>query len=104
MRIYLVFDLINVNDTLSLRVLNFADSTKSGLPKFESHTFQQMNRFLYWRSQGLIQSVFDSGIPISGSLTWACRNIILSKTESTIKRNPSFLSNQQHNVNIITRK
>ena len=104
MRIYLVFDLINVNGTLSLRVLNFADSTKSGLPKFESHTFQQMNRFLYWRSQGFTQSVFDSGIPISGSLTWTCRNIILSKTESTIKRNSSFLSNQQHNVNIITRK
>ena len=104
MRIYLVFDLINVNGTLSLRVLNFADSTKSGLPKFESHTFQQMNKFLYWRSQGFIQSVFDSGIPISGSLTWTCRNIILSKTESTIKRNSSFLSNQQHNVNIITRK
>ena len=104
MRIYLVFDLINVNGTLSLRVLNFADSTKSGLPKFESHTFQQMNRFLYWRRQGFIQSVFDSGIPISGSLTWTCRNIILSKTESTIKRNSSFLSNQQHNVNIITRK
>ena len=91
MRIYLVFDLINVNDTLSLRVLIFADSTKSGLPKFESHIFQQMNVFLYWRSQGLIQSVFDRGIPISGSLTWA--NIILSKTETIIKRNSSFLSN-----------
>ena len=90
MRIYLVFDLINVNDTLSLRVLNFADSTKSGLPKFESHTFQQMNVFLHWRGQGLIQSVFDRGIPISGSLTWACPNIILSKTETIIKSNSSF--------------
>ena len=33
-------------------------------PEFESHTFQQMNGFLYWRSQGLIQTVFNIGIPM----------------------------------------
>ena len=33
-------------------------------PKFESHTFQHMNGFLYWRSQGLIQAIFDIGMPM----------------------------------------
>ena len=43
----------------------------------------------------LIQVVFDIGIPILGTLV---------KTETTIKPNSSILANQQHNVNILTRK
>ena len=31
--------------------------------------------------QGLIQAAFDSGIPILGTLIWACPNLILSKTK-----------------------
>ena len=54
--------------------------------------------------QRLIQVVFDIGIPILGTLIWACPNLISSKNETTIKSNSSFLSNQQHNVNTITRK
>ena len=41
--------------------------------------------------QGLIQAVFNIGIPILGKLIWACPNLILSKTKTTIKRNSSFL-------------
>ena len=41
--------------------------------------------------QGLMQAVFDSGIPILGTLIWACPNLILSKTETAIKQNSSFL-------------
>ena len=33
-------------------------------PNFKSHTFQQMNGFLYWRIQGLIRSVFDISMPM----------------------------------------
>ena len=40
--------------------------------------------------QGLIQAVFDIGIPILGTLIWVCQNTILSKTEITIKHNSSF--------------
>ena len=40
--------------------------------------------------QGLIQAVFDIGIPILGTLIWVCPNLILSKTETTIKHNSSF--------------
>ena len=53
---------------------------------------------------GLIEAVFNIGIPILGTLTWACPNLIFSKTETTVKHNSSFLSNQQRNVNITTRK
>ena len=42
--------------------------------------------------QGLIQAVFDIGIPILGRLIWACPNLILSKTEATIKCNSSCLT------------
>ena len=42
-------------------------------------------------SQGLIQAIFDIGIPILGALIWACRNLILRKTKTTIKRNSSLL-------------
>ena len=41
--------------------------------------------------QGLIQAVFDIGIPILGTLIWACPNLMLSKTEATVKHNFSFL-------------
>ena len=43
------------------------------------------------KSQGLIQAAFDFGIPILGTLIWACPNLILSKAETTIKCNSSFL-------------
>ena len=36
------------------------------------------------------KGVFDIGIPILGVLIWACPNLILNKTETTIKRNFSF--------------
>ena len=39
--------------------------------------------------QGLIQAVFDIGIPILGTLTWACPNLILSETGTIIKYNSS---------------
>ena len=41
--------------------------------------------------QGLIQAIFDIVIPILGTLIWVCRNLILRKTETTIKCNSSFL-------------
>ena len=40
--------------------------------------------------QGLIQAVFDVGIPILGTLIWECPNLILNKNETTIKRNSTF--------------
>ena len=43
---------------------------------------------MFW--QGLIQAVFDIGIPILGTLIWLCPNLILSKIETTVKRNSSF--------------
>ena len=52
-------------------------------------------------TRGSIQAVFDIGIPILGTVIWVCLNLILSETETTIKHNSSFLSNQQHDVNII---
>ena len=33
----------------------------------------------YIRSQGLIQTVFDIGIPILGTLIWACPNLIFKQ-------------------------
>ena len=39
-----------------------------------------------------MQAVFDIGILILGTLIWACPNLFLSKTETTIKHNSSFLS------------
>ena len=54
--------------------------------------------------QGLIQAAFNIGIPILNKLIWACPNLSLRETEATIKCNSSFLSNQQHKGNIITRK
>ena len=41
--------------------------------------------------QGLIQAVFDIGIPILGTLIWACLNLILRKIETNIKCISSFL-------------
>ena len=41
--------------------------------------------------QGLMQAVFDIGILILGTIIRACPNLFLSKTETTIKRNSSFL-------------
>ena len=40
--------------------------------------------------QGLIQAVFDNGIMILGKLIWAWPNVILSKTETSIKPNSNF--------------
>ena len=55
--------------------------------------------------QGLMQAVFDSGIPILGTLIWACPNLILSKTKKLqLYAVPVFRSNQQHNVDIMARK
>ena len=45
----------------------------------------------YYCCQGLIKAVFDIGFPILGTLIWACLILILSKTETAIKRNSSFL-------------
>ena len=42
-------------------------------------------------NQGLIQALFDIGVPILGSLIWELPNLILSKTKTTIKHNSSFL-------------
>ena len=41
--------------------------------------------------QGLMQAVFDIGIPILGTIIRACPNLFLSKTETTINRSSSFL-------------
>ena len=46
--------------------------------------------------QGLIQAVFDIGIPILGTLILASPNVIF-KIETAIKCNSSFLLNQQQN-------
>lgn len=46
---------------------------------------------VWWGYQELIQGVLDIGIPILGTLTWARPNLILSKTEATIKSNSRFL-------------
>ena len=40
--------------------------------------------------QGLIQVVFNIGIPILDTIIWVCLNLILSKTETIIKRNFIF--------------
>ena len=37
-----------------------------------------------------MQAVFDIGIPILGTLIWACPNLIFSKTEITVKHNSCF--------------
>ena len=44
-----------------------------------------------YEMQGLIQAVSDISIPIFSTLIWVCPNSILSKTETTTKRNSSFL-------------
>ena len=38
-----------------------------------------------------MHDVFNIGIPILGTISWALPNIILSKTETSVKRNSSFL-------------
>ena len=55
-------------------------------------------------SQGLIQAVFNTGIPILGTLIWVCPNLILVKLKLQLNTIPVFWSNQQHNLNIITKK
>lgn len=50
------------------------------------------------------QAVFEINILILGTLIWVCPNLSLRKTETTINHNSSFWSNQQYNMNIITRK
>ena len=40
-------------------------------------------------NQGLIQAIFDIGIPILGTLIWACPKLILSKTQTAIKHSSS---------------
>ena len=52
--------------------------------------------------RGLIKAVFNIRIAILGTIIWACPNLVFSKTETTVKH--KFLSNQQRNFNIITRK
>ena len=42
-------------------------------------------------TQGLTQDVFNISIPVLGTLIWVCPNLILGKTETTIKFNSSFL-------------
>ena len=44
-----------------------------------------------YKFQGSIQAVFEIGTPILGTLIWACPNLILSKIETNIKCNSSFL-------------
>ena len=63
-------------------------------PDFQFHYSQWQTIFLtstHEYKQVLIQAVFDIGIPILGTLIWACPNLILSKTEIIIKHNSSFL-------------
>ena len=63
-------------------------------PGFQFHYSQWQTIFLtltHEYKQVLIQAVFDIGIPILGTLIWACPNLILSKTEIAIKQNSSFL-------------
>ena len=43
------------------------------------------------KGQGLMQTIFNIGITILGTLIRACLNLILRKTETTIKRVSSFL-------------
>ena len=49
-----------------------------------------LGQYMYVYIQGLIQAVFNIGIPILVTLSWASPNLILSKTEATIKPNSSF--------------
>ena len=74
---------------------NWYIDLKSGLDQILLFNMQYFLQ-LYSQGQGLIQRSFNIGIPILGTLIWACPIFILSKTETTIKSNPSFL--------IITRK
>ena len=39
-----------------------------------------------------------------GTLIWPCPNQMLSKSETTVNTISVFWSNQQHNLNIMTRK
>ena len=55
---------------------------------FHYHTILAEN---FGRPQGLTQAVFDIGIPILVTRIWVCPNLILSKTETVIKRNSNFL-------------
>ena len=50
-----------------------------------------LSLFYRYYIQWLIQAVLDMGILILGTLTWACPNLILSRTETNIKRNSRFL-------------
>ena len=48
--------------------------------------------------QELMQTMFDISILILGMQIWACQNLILSKTETTINPNSSCLIKQQHKI------
>ena len=50
-----------------------------------------LSLFYRYYIQWLIQAVLDMGIPILGTLTWACPNLILSRTETNTKCNSRFL-------------
>ena len=54
----------------------------------------KLNRLIYFtylRYWAICVAVFHIGIPILGTLIWACPNLILSKIETTVKQNVSFL-------------
>ena len=51
-------------------------------PKFESHTIQEMNGFLYCRCQRLIQAVFDIGI-----LMYSLFGLLNDNIESPLRSN-----------------
>ena len=56
-----------------------------------SKTGELMQYMADLSNQGWIQAVFDIGIPILGTLIWACLNLILRKIGTTIKFISSFL-------------
>ena len=53
---------------------------------------------------GVDKGCFQHWNTILGTLIWVWPNLIFSKTATTVKHNSNFLSNQQRNLNIITRK
>ena len=46
--------------------------------------------FIVRKNQGLIQAVFDIGIPILGTLIWVCPNSIIGKVKTTKKCKTRF--------------
>ena len=67
------------------------DTITFNLNDIISNTGELMQYMADLSNQGLIQVVFDIGIPILGTLIWASLNLILRKIGTTIKCISSFL-------------